>query len=431
MLDYINLKKGDEMKEEINFGIGFITGRDNICKIINSYYRDILKQVEELEQKVNFTFYILYDVNYLNIQEEEFYKIDPEVRKFIKIKHLSPEYVFNKKNEVMYKHGLTEEEANLIIGKGYAKSRNSILYDAIEDGIDYLLYWDDDEYPIAAIKEKNGIQWIEQKNIVQHIKYIEKVDVTYGHRCGIINPLPYIEYNKIVTEEVYKKFIDAMENDAVSWEKIKKVQEKEENIGYADKRIANYENVKFNNGEKDSVVYGSGLCLNLTHIDNIPAFYNPPYARGEDTFFSCTLKEIKADVLQIPVYHFHDAFLKYTFLMDKIYPKRLKRILYRDGGISLRFRRTTMGWTKYKPLLYYILNKNNYREVIDKAKIDLEYSVKEISTLYPDCDVTDLIDVLNEYDSNVEKHYEEYMKVNELWNKIKYDIKKGDEIKIG
>lgn len=56
----------------------------------------MIKQVEELECKVNFTIFILYDVNYLNTKEEEFYKIDPEVMKHIKVKHLSPEYVFKK-----------------------------------------------------------------------------------------------------------------------------------------------------------------------------------------------------------------------------------------------------------------------------------------------------------------------------------------------
>ena len=411
------------MKKEINFGIGFITGRENICKIINNYYEFILKQVKELNFKVNFTLFILYDVNYLNIKEEEFYKIKPEISKYFNIKYLSPEYVFNKKNEVMIKHGLTEEESNLIIGKGYAKARNTILYEAIEEGIDYLLYWDDDEYPLAAIKEKNGIKWEEQKNILQHIKYIQNVDVTYGYRCGIINPLPYVDYNKVVTEDVYKKFIDAMENDAVSWKKIKKVQEKKESIGYADERIATNETVIINKNEEDNVVYGSGLCLNLTRLENIPAFYNPPYARGEDTFFSCALKENKSEVLQIPVYHFHDAFLKYTFLMNRKYPKKLKKISYNDSGISVRFRKTTMGWTKYKPLLYYILDRNNYRKIINKAKLNLENSVKEISTLYPDCDVTDLVNILNEYDSNVEKHYKEYKKTNEVWNKIKFNIK--------
>ena len=29
------------MEKEINFGIGFVTGRSNVCKVINSYYEQI------------------------------------------------------------------------------------------------------------------------------------------------------------------------------------------------------------------------------------------------------------------------------------------------------------------------------------------------------------------------------------------------------
>ena len=52
------------MKKEINFGIGFITGRPNICQIINNYYKYLLEQVEGLDVKVNFTIFILYDLTY-------------------------------------------------------------------------------------------------------------------------------------------------------------------------------------------------------------------------------------------------------------------------------------------------------------------------------------------------------------------------------
>lgn len=41
----------------------------------------------------------------------------------------------------------------------------------------------------------------------------------------------------------------------------------------------------------------SGICINLKNLSNIPAFYNPPEARGEDTFFSTKLGD--ARVLQI------------------------------------------------------------------------------------------------------------------------------------
>ena len=358
------------MKDEINFGIGFITGRPNICNIINKYYKFIIEQTKELDKKVNFTFFILYDLNYLNTKEEEFYNILPEVHEKINIKYLTPKKVVDKKQEIMEEFNLSAEEAELLIGKGYAKSRNTILYEAIKENIDYLLFWDDDEYPLAAVRNGNIIKWIKQKNVLQHIKNIENADVTYGYRCGMINPLPFIKYDNQLTEEIYKEFIEAIKNEAISWKKIQDMYKTDSGIGFAEEEIANYskENIEMKKIGKEDWVLGSGICLNLRHLDRIPAFYNPPGARGEDTFFSCALATKNAKVLRIPVYHFHDAFLKFTFLMDNKFPKNLRKIISEDDGIEYRFLRTTIGWTKYKPLLSYIIDNKDYKEIIENSK---------------------------------------------------------------
>lgn len=413
------------MKKEVNFGIGFITGRPNICTIINSYYKYMIEQVKNLDFDVKLTCFILYDLNYLNTDENDFYKIDDEVKENIRIKYLTPKYVEEKREYVKKKHNLTEEDAELLIGKGYAKARNSILYEAVEDGIDYLLYWDDDEYPLAAVRDGDIIRWSKQKNILQHIKNIENADITYGYRCGMINPLPAVKFNDIITKDVYKQFIDAIENEVISWNKIQYMFRNNSGIGFADKEIAEYKKPteEVPNVGTENFVLGSGICLNLTHLNKIPAFYNPPEARGEDTFFSCALGELDAKVLRIPVYHFHDGFLKFTFLMEDKFPKNLKKITTEDDGISLRFKKTTTGWTKYKPLLYYILNKDTYNDVMKEAKINLNNSVEAMSTAFENCDLTNLPSILEEYDKNVEKHYKEYKRVNQIWDEIKYNIK--------
>ena len=373
---------------------------------------------------MNFTFFILYDLNYLNTKKEDFYNINEEVLKNVKIKYLNPEYVMEKKKDIMKKHNITEEEVNLVIGTGYAKARNAIVYEALEEKIDYLLFWDDDEYPLASVREGNHIKWIKQENVYQHLKYIKNTDLTYGYRCGMINPLPYVKYNDIITEEIYKKFIEGLENEVISWDKVQYMFKNDSGIGFADKEIATYQKKveEINYIGKTNFVLGSGICLNLTHIDKIPAFYNPPEARGEDTFFSCALGELGAKALRIPVYHFHDVFLKFTFLMKEKFPKNLKKITTNDDGISLRLKRTTTGWTKYKPLLYYILDKKTYRNVIEKAKKDLEESVEKVGTAFKECNLTHLPTVLDEYDKKVEKHYNEYLETNRIWNKIKKEV---------
>ena len=69
------------MNKEINFGIGFITGRPNVCRIINSYYEFLLEQVKSLDVKVNFTIFILFDLGYQFTTRTDFYGIIPNVYK--------------------------------------------------------------------------------------------------------------------------------------------------------------------------------------------------------------------------------------------------------------------------------------------------------------------------------------------------------------
>lgn len=413
------------MKKEVNFGIGFITGRPNICSIINNYYDYFLKQVEELDYKVNITIFVLFDLTYQFTTRIDFYGILPAVYKNINIKYITPEAIDEDKKKIMSKYDISEKDASLLLGKGYAKARNTILYYALKRGIDYLLYWDDDEYPLANIKEDKEVEWIKQPNILEHLKYIEKADITYGYRCGFMNPIPYIEYDDEIHEEDYKKFIDALENEVINWEKAQKARQDTSNLSYADREIAEQKKkpeVVTDIGTKNFVL-GSGICLNLRHLEKIPAFYNPPGARGEDTFFSCALTGKDAKVLRVPTYHFHDCFLKYRSLMKDKFPKTIRRIALDDNGIEQRFLKTTVGWTKYKPLMYYIIDRENYRSIIDTARQNLVDCVPKINTAFETCDFGCLIRELDDYDKNVKKHFKEFQKTTEVWDNLKMKIR--------
>ena len=37
------------MLDSIEFGIGFVTGRPNVCKIINSYYKNLIEQTRKFK----------------------------------------------------------------------------------------------------------------------------------------------------------------------------------------------------------------------------------------------------------------------------------------------------------------------------------------------------------------------------------------------
>ena len=406
------------MKDTIELGIGFVTGRSNVCKLINNYYKNMIEQLERTGKKVNLTIFLLYDLNYQYTIRTDFYSIIPEVYKNIKIKYITPENIEEEKKKLISRNNFTKEEVDLFLGNGHAKGRNTVMYYALKWKMDYLLFWDDDEYPVAVVKENDNLQWIPQDNILKHLEHIDDADITIGYHCGYISPIPYVELGEEISEDDFKNYIEAISNELVSWESIKQKMIDNNGVTYSEKSIAEGKGLY---ELQQKWVAGSTLCLNLNHLDKIPAFYNPPLARGEDTFFSTLLKDAK--ILKIPVYHFHDGFLKYTSIIKGRYPKKLRRIKIEEENIESRFLKASKGWIKYKPLLMYIQDNENYKRNMKVAIEKLEKSVPKINELFESTNFTDLVKDLKEYDRNVEKHYKEYLKTNEIWKKMKEILK--------
>jgi len=409
-----------ETNEIIRFGVGFVTGRPNVCKVINNTYEQLVDQFKDTNKQVKLTIFILFDLKYQYTTRLDFYGIIPAVYKNIKIRYITPEDIEEEKKKLMARRDLTKAEVDLFLGHGHAKGRNTLMYYALKSNMDYLLFWDDDEYPVACIRddENKEIIWKEQDNIAMHLKYIEDVDVTIGHHCGYISPIPYVELGEDVNQEKFRDYIEALGNDIISWDKIREKFVKDNGITYADSEIAcgmgEYE-IKSDGIAK--WVAGSTLCLNLKHIDKIPAFYNPEGARGEDTFFSTRLNNSR--VIRIPVYHFHDGFLKYTNITKRKYPKALRKIKSSEEQIEQRFLQASRGWIKYKPLFEYISNNEKYEERMEETYQKLQNGIPEINKLFGNDEFNILLEDLKEYKENVKKHYNEYLKTNEIWNKLK------------
>lgn len=408
------------MGKTIQFGLGFVTGRPNVCKVINNTYEQLINQFKDTDNKVELTIFILFDLGYQYTTRVDFYGLMPNVYKDIKIKYITPEDIEEMKKRLVGRGQLSKEEAELFFGHGHAKGRNTLMYYAFIRQMNYLLFWDDDEYPVACIKnpETKEITWKPQDNISMHYKYIQKADVTIGYHCGYISPIPYVEFNEEIDEAKFKDYIEAISNDIISWNSIREKFVKDNGVTYAEESLASgigdYE-IKSVNGGK--WVAGSTLCLNLNHIEKIPAFYNPEGARGEDTFFSTLLD--KAKVIKVPVYHFHDGFLKYTNILRGKYPKALRKIKVEDEQIAKRFIQASRGWVKYKPLFQYITDPDNYRTKMDITHEKLRNGISEINKLFEGEDCNILLEDLKQYDKNVKKHYQEYLKTNEIWNKLK------------
>ena len=411
------------MEKEINFGIGLVTGRSNVCDIVNNYYKDMLEQVGRFSEKVKITIFILFDSSYQQTPREEFYNIKAPVYENIKIKYITPEDIKEQIKKLSAKKEIKHEDVEFFLGHGHAKGRNTIMYYAIKYKMDYLLFWDDDEYPVAVLKENGKNVWLKQDNILKHLEFMKKenADVTIGYHCGYISPIPYIDYTEKFTEKDMKEFIEVISNDIISWESIREKMNNNNGVTYANSEIARGKGeYEIKSDGIGKWVAGSTLCLNLNNREKIPAFYNPPLARGEDTFFSTLLGDSK--IIKIPVYHFHDGFLKYKGIMEGTYPKSLRKINVKEENIKSRFLKATLGWIKYKPLLLYIKNRETYRAEIDAMIGKLQEIVPKLNEIFNDNCFSVLLEELKKYDKDVEQHYNDYIRTNEIWKELKNKI---------
>ncbi len=112
--------------------------------------------------------------------------------------------ILNEAQYLVEKKVINLKEAKLIFGEGYAMKRNVVLYFAIKNKMDYLIFLDDDEYPIATIKINDSIVWKGQEVLSTHISNIKNVDMTHGHHCGYISPIPYMEFNDKLSEDDFR-----------------------------------------------------------------------------------------------------------------------------------------------------------------------------------------------------------------------------------
>jgi hypothetical protein len=405
-------------KIKMNLGIGFVTGRKNFKNLIKTYINNWKEHglVENVEISLNL--FIAYDLNYSGTKENDYRNLDSEILKMVDtVNYIDKTLIFSEKKRLIENGTLILSEADLIFGEGYAKKRNAVMYFAIKNEMDYLLFIDDDEYPLAP--QKNGVKgliWKGQNVLGTHLRYIVNADVTHGHHCGYISPIPNFKFNSILDEDDFKTFIEAVSNDIISWNSIKT---KMENGGISLVDIELLESrpvyeVKEVQGTK--FISGSNLCFNLNKAEQIPPFYNPPGARGEDTFLSTCLQRLK--VVKVPCYTFHDGFLYYPHLLQGVLPRTLKPAQSTSKVIQTRFLNAALGWVRYKPLLLYIIRPEKYFTEITKIEGQLKKVIPKLCRYFNNEQFADIYQEFTRYHQMVREHFQEFEATKAAWRKL-------------
>jgi hypothetical protein len=410
-------EKGLRQSKEIEVGIGFVTGRRSFQRVLKTNIYNWNESGLTKRKNIHLNLLTAYDLKYSNTEATNYTNISKPLLDLIDDTYFIGKTVIQKEIDYLVEEKvINEAQGQLIFGSGYAGKRNIILYTALKNNMDYLLFLDDDEYPVAVTNIRSSAVWGGQHVLETHLRNIKQADITNGHHCGYVSPIPYIEFNDILKEQDFRLFIEAISNDIVNWDTIQAVM-RNGGVTYADTKILvsdEAEEVREVNHMK--FISGANLCINLTKPNRVSPFYNPPGARGEDTFLSTCLSERK--VLRVPCYTFHDGFSTYRHLLDGVLPIKLKHIQADSEPVIMRFYRACIGWIRYKPLLLYITQQACYDEKIDEMRKRFFTTLPRFCAYFGREDFMNVLKELERYNRNVKKHYQQYLEVQQIWANI-------------
>ncbi|MEN6339289.1 MAG: hypothetical protein ABFD03_04110 [Clostridiaceae bacterium] len=405
--------------KKIRLGIGFATGRKSFRKVLNAYISTWIEAKKRLptDLEVSLNLFVAYDLDYLCTQSTDYTNLSQEVvDQFERIVFLGAKNALRSIERLETGGAFSKAELRSVFGSGYAGKRNAIMYAALDNRIDYLLFLDDDEYPLAVTANSEGCLWSGQHIILSHLLEIPNADYTNGHHCGYVSPIPQIRFNELLTESDFKAFIEAISNDIISWESMKRLMESG-GVTYASKEVlmqkqktdvAEVQGCKF--------ISGANLCINLTQPERTFPFYNPPGARGEDTFLSTMLHE--RTVRQIPCYAFHDGFSIYKHILDGALPTQLEPITAESRAVVARFLSACTGWVRYKPLLVYLTRPEVFEQEMEQMRVTLSYVLPKIAAYAGNEGFLAIEDEFLKYRKNVSKHAAQMQLAQATWKKL-------------
>lgn len=418
-------------EKKINIGIGFATGRLLFQNILKTYVNNWLEHglIESKNLKIHI--FVAYDLRYKNTNTDDYKKVPKELQNLVDSIHFYGINEVNNEIELLAKtdNTISADDCHLLFGEGFAKRRNILTYFAIKLNMDKLLFIDDDEYPLATYLNRNGkLLWMGQSILSTHLQYNDNADITHGLHCGYISPIPYITFNNKLTENDFKLFIEALSNDIITWDKIKQVIINQKGVTYSDENILNNQQTNETletNGMK--FISGANLCFNLKNYKKFPPFYNPPGARGEDTFMSTALTDLK--VVKVPCYAFHDGFSMYNNLLNGVLPTELKPMENTSNEIFKRFVNATIGWIRYKPLLVYITDRDNFEATMKTMEDNLIYTIPKLCAYFKTEEFNKIIVEFGKYRKNVKNHFYDFEKTKSTWTRLLSKMQFNNTIK--
>lgn len=322
-----------------------------------------------------------------------------------------------KTRDIWIRRGVKSSSvSSLFPTSGYGNRRNLIFLTAINKGYDAVLFWDDDEYPVACLQGKAGNTWVSTDILGSHsFSRYPQADVTSGFRTGHALPLASnlqsvlsVETLSILgqalmmgTEFIEPKFILDPRSSFLTPQQVP----------------ASREVLETNGGKW---VAAGNLSVKISSVVSrvVPPFYIPIGGRGEDTIFS--IKLLSANVQRVPCGIFHDCFLEYTEILDGQYPD-----IFDDPNTGVRhlsrFADALKGWISYSPIMHRLLSPESYEHKLGEMRELLRIFDDQISIEYPKLMSVlgiELSSILDMSMKQVDREYAQIIEAYDAWSDI-------------
>jgi len=323
---------------------------------------------------------------------------------------------------ILRRHGLPEDAIRGILQPaGYGNKKNIILMEAIARAYDLVIFWDDDEYPVACMRSERDLHWMHTDILGAHLAADRHIDVAFGFRTGHVSPIPpnIGTYLSSQTARLLGQAL-AVGNDVVTESSF--VDPQASFVALAE--TPPLQEIAASGGGK--WIYGGNLSMRTKSIlqGTIPPFYTPADSRGDDTILA--MRMLDAAVFRVPSGIFHDCFHQYPSISKGQYPAHFDTGAVDTGRSIQRFAAALRGWLAYAPLLIRLREGSTYRSVIERMRSMLgivdRRLYRELTAVGEHLEHQPLSHILSYYAKEVDRQYEQLMIATDGWNQLMYQL---------
>ena len=108
--------------------------------------------------------------------------------------------------------------------------------------------------------------------------------------------------------------------------------------------------------------------------------------------------------------------------MNGILPKVLEPVDCSSPSVVKRFANAAIGWIRYKPLMIYITQPNEYETIMEEVEKKLELTIPKLCRYFHNTHFEQIRHELFHYRNNVKRHFAAFQQTKKAWAKVMTNI---------